>query len=56
METFNSDDLRRSAYRSVFVQKGGSLEMDRYIYGMQGEGLGNFFGTILHFDKSLPSK
>ena len=47
METFNSDDLRRSAYRSVFVQKGGSLEMDRYIYGMQGEGLGNFFGTLM---------
>ena len=47
MEIFKSDDLKRKAYRSVFVQKGGNLEMDRYIYGMQGEGLGNFFGTLM---------
>lgn len=47
METFKADDLKRKAYRSVIVQKGGSYEMDRYIYGMQGEGLGNFFGNLM---------
>ena len=47
METFTSNDLKRKDYRSVIVQKGGSHEMDRYIYGMQGEGLGNFFGTLM---------
>ena len=26
--------------------------MDRYVYGMQGEGLGSFFGSLLK--KSLP--
>ena len=47
METFTANDFKRKAYRSVIVQKGGSNEMDRYIYGMQGEGLGNFFGTLI---------
>ena len=45
MEDFNSKDL--SKYRAFFVQKGGSIEMDRYIYGMKGEGLGNFLGSLM---------
>ena len=47
MEIFDPSDLRSKAYRSAIVQKGGALEMDRYIYGMQGEGLGNWFGSIM---------
>ena len=47
METFNPAQLRSAAYRSVIVQKGGSVEMDRYIYNMQGEGLGSWFGTLM---------
>ena len=52
METFKSDSLNRKAYHNVFLQKGGSLEMDRYIYGMQGEGIGSFFGAL--FKQALP--
>ena len=47
METFNSDRLKSGAYRSVIVQKGGSVDMDRYIYSMDGEGLGSWFGTLM---------
>ncbi len=47
METFNSDRLKSGAYRSVIVQKGGSVEMDRYIYNLEGEGLGGWFGSLL---------
>ena len=45
MEDFNK--LNTKAYRAAIVQKGGSMEMDRYIYAMEGEGLGNFFGSLL---------
>ena len=44
METFKSDDLKSKAYRSVFIQKGGSVG---YINNMQGEGLGNYFGNTI---------
>jgi hypothetical protein len=47
MENFNARDLNSKLYRSVIVQKGGALEMDRYIYNMGGEGLGNYFGSLL---------
>jgi hypothetical protein len=47
MEIFKPETLKSGAYRSVFVQKGGAVEMDRYIYGMQGEGLGNWFGALM---------
>ena len=47
MENFNARDLNSKLYRSVIVQKGGALEMDRYIFNMGGEGLGNYFGTLL---------
>ena len=47
MEIFNPSDLKSKAYRSAIVQKGGAIEMDRYIYGMQGEGLGNWFGSLM---------
>ena len=52
MEEFNSTYLRNKPYRAVFVQQGGSMEMDRYIYGMQGEGIGSFLGSLLK--KALP--
>jgi len=52
MEDFNSSYLRSRPYRAVFVQQGGSSGMDRYIYGMEGEGLGSFLGSLLK--KALP--
>ena len=51
MEDFSTKNLS-SKYRSVFVQKGGGMEMDRYIYGMKGEGLGNFLGSLMR--KAIP--
>ena len=47
MEDFKPSNLNSKAYRSAIVQKGGAIEMDRYIYGMQGEGLGNWFGSLM---------
>ena len=44
MENFT---LRRAAYHAVINQSGKGVDMDRYIYSMQGEGLGSFFGNIL---------
>ena len=52
MEDFSSKDLNSKIYRSVIVQKGGSIEMDRYIYDMEGEGLGNLLGSL--FRKAVP--
>ena len=52
MEDFKSTDLNSKLYRSALVQKGGSIEMDRYIYGMEGEGLGNLFGSLMR--KAIP--
>lgn len=52
MEDFNSSKLNTKAYRAVIVQKGGSMEMDRYIYTMEGEGLGNIFGSV--FKQAVP--
>ena len=46
METFNEASLRSVAYRSI-TQSGKGEDMDRYIYSMQGEGLGAFFGNLL---------
>ena len=47
MEIFNPSNLKSKAYRSAIVQKGGAIEMDRYIYGMQSEGLGNLLGSLM---------
>ena len=52
MEDFNSTYLKSRPYRAVIVQQGGSIQMDRYIYGMQGEGLGSFLGSLMK--KALP--
>ena len=52
MEDFKPTDLNTKAYRSAIVQKGGAIEMDRYIYNMEGEGLGNLFGSLLR--KAIP--
>ena len=52
MEDFTSTGLNKKVYRSAIVQKGGAIEMDRYIYGMEGEGLGNLFGSLLR--KAIP--
>lgn len=52
MQAFNSATLKGKPYHALFIQKGGSLEMDRYIYNMHGEGLGSFFGSLLR--KTLP--
>ena len=45
METFNDSKLRATAYRSI-SQSGKGMEMDRYIYSQQGEGIGSFFGNL----------
>lgn len=35
-------------YRDAIVQTGrGHHAIDRYVYNMEGEGLGNFFGSLL---------
>ena len=47
MEVFNPASLRNASYRSVINQSGKGIDMDRYIYSMQGEGLGSFFGNLL---------
>ncbi len=52
METFNADRLKSGVYRSVIAQKGGSVEMDRYIYSLEGEGLGGWFGA--HLKTTIP--
>ena len=52
MEDFKSTDMNSKLYRSVLVQRGGSIEMDRYIYGMEGEGLGNLLGSLMR--KTIP--
>ena len=52
MENFNSSYLKSRPYRAVFVQQGGSIDMDRYIYGMQGEGIASFLGSLMK--RALP--
>ena len=47
MELFKPEHLKNKAFRSAIIQKGGSIEIDRYIYGMQGEGLGNLLGPLV---------
>ena len=47
MELFKSEHLKSKAFRNAIIQKGGSIEIDRYIYGMQGEGLGNLLGPLV---------
>jgi len=46
METFNPDRLQSLAQNSV-LQSGKGVDIDRYVYSMQGEGLGSFFGNLL---------
>ena len=46
METFNPDRLKSLAQYSV-LQSGKGVDIDRYVYSMQGEGLGSFFGNLL---------
>ena len=46
METFNEAHLKSTAYRSI-TQSGKGLDMDRYIYSQEGEGLGSFFGNLV---------
>lgn len=46
METFNETHLKTAAH-SVINQNGKGMDIDRYIYSMQGEGLGSFFGNIV---------
>ena len=46
METFNADALKKVAYEAV-SQSGKGVEMDRYIYSMQGEGLASIFGSLV---------
>ncbi len=45
METFNSDKLRTSAFRTI-IQNGSGGDMDRYVYTQVGDGLGSIFGNI----------
>ena len=45
MENYNDSKLKTSAHRSI-TQSGKGLEMDRYIYSQQGEGIGSFFGNL----------
>ena len=41
METFNPDRLKNLAQLYV-LQSGKGSDIDRYVYSMQGEGLGSF--------------
>ena len=45
METFNESKLRGAANHAI-SQSGKGVDIDRYIYSMQGEGLGSFFGNL----------
>ena len=45
MEIYNPNQLKYYAHKTI-LQDGYGLDMDRYIYSMQGEGLGSFFGNI----------
>ena len=45
METFNESKLKGAANIAI-SQSGKGMDMDRYIYSMQGEGLGSFFGNL----------
>lgn len=52
METFEPNELRHKAYRTIFLQKGGSVGINRFMNTMNGEGLGNYFGTSMR--KTIP--
>lgn len=55
METFNENKLRGAAHQAI-TQNGKGVDMDRYIYSMQGEGLGSFFGNLAKTAIPLLSK
>ena len=46
MEIFNPDRLKIFAQYSV-LQSGKGIDIDRYVYFIQGGGLSSFFGHIL---------
>ena len=52
MEIFDTSELKDKAYREIFMQKGGSSEINHFMNTMNGEGLGNYFGTAAK--KSIP--
>ena len=47
MEFYNPTQTQLKNYRHFILQTGGDEEMDRYIYGQMGEGIGSFFGVLL---------
>lgn len=46
MENFNENKLKSFAHKSI-TQSGKGNDIDRYIYSMEGEGLGSFFGNLV---------
>ena len=46
METFNAEKLKSVAHEAV-SQSGKGVDIDRYIYSMQGEGLASIFGSLV---------
>ena len=47
MEIFKPSDLKGKIYRTTIMRKASSTEMDRYIYGMESEGIGNLQGSLM---------
>ena len=46
MEIFDTSELKGKAYQEIFIQKGGASEINHFMNTMNGEGLGNYFGTV----------
>lgn len=52
MELFDAAMLKNKAYRDIFIQKGGGNTMNHFMNSMNGEGLANYFGTVIK--KTIP--
>lgn len=46
MEIYSPDEQSIAAYRAAITQNGSGMDMDRYIYSQNGEGIASFFGNI----------
>ena len=46
MDVFKPVNLKSKAYRTAIGQK-GDIGIDRYIYGMQSEGIANLHGSFM---------
>ena len=56
MEIYTPSEESIAAYRDAIIQDGSGLDMDRYIYSQNGEGIGSFLGNIFRFVSPILGK